>query len=74
MAMFIMKATRFAPRAYRRPLLPGEAERLEKVYEAGKALGGFADGIRLVIEGALQSPHFLYLREIGSAAGSRSRA
>ena len=52
----------FGRRAYRRPLAPAEVQRLEKVYQAG-APGGFANGIRLLIEAFLQAPKFLYLVE-----------
>jgi hypothetical protein len=52
----------FGRRAYRRPLTPLEVQRLEKVYQAG-APGGFANGVRLVLEALLQSPKFLYLVE-----------
>jgi hypothetical protein len=50
----------FGRRAYRRPLTSVEADRLHTLYDAGD---GFADGVRLVIEGVLQSPNFLYLVE-----------
>ncbi len=57
--------TTFGARAYRRPLHPEEAEALLDVYEHGAADGGFPEGIRLVIQAALQSPNFLYLLELG---------
>jgi len=58
----------FGKRVYRRPLAPEEIARLQTVYAAG---GDFANGIRLVIAGLLQSPRFLYLAEPvpASAAG-----
>jgi hypothetical protein len=57
----------FAPRAYRRPLRKDEGERLLNLYAAGKALSGFETGIRLVIQGALQSPLFLYHHEFANS-------
>jgi hypothetical protein len=56
----------FGPRAYRRPLDPTDTARLVAVYEEGKAQGGFSDGIRLVVQAALQSPWFLYHMEFGA--------
>jgi hypothetical protein len=50
----------FGRRAYRRPLTGVEAGRLKALYDAGES---FTDGVRLVIEGILQSPNFLYLIE-----------
>jgi hypothetical protein len=59
----------FGRRAYRRPLAPAEVQRLEKVYQAG-APGGFANGIRLLLEAFLQAPKFLYLLEPVPAGNS----
>jgi hypothetical protein len=55
-----------APRAYRRPLDAGELARLQAVYAEGKTQGGFDNGIRLVVQGLLQSPWFLYHMEFGA--------
>ncbi|MBC8071008.1 MAG: DUF1592 domain-containing protein [Deltaproteobacteria bacterium] len=54
-----------APRAYRRPLEAGEADVLQSVFEQGRSQGDFANGIRLVVQGLLQSPWFLYHVELG---------
>jgi hypothetical protein len=59
----------FGRRAYRRPLVPAEVQRLEKVYQVG-APAGFANGIRLVVEALLQSPKFLYLVEPAPAGSA----
>lgn len=56
----------FAPRAYRRPLDAAERDRLLQVWTEGQAQGGFADGIRLVVQATLQSPWFLYHMEFGA--------
>jgi hypothetical protein len=50
----------FGQRAYRRPLLEAQRERLMGVFRAGAEGSGFADGIRFVVEGMLQAPNFLY--------------
>lgn len=58
----------FGRRAFRRPLAAEEKARLRGLYDWAKAdpdLGTFHDGIELVIQAALQSPHFLYRPELG---------
>jgi hypothetical protein len=58
----------FGTRAFRRPLTQIEATRLKSVFDWAinePELGRFEDGIRLVIEAALQSPSFLYRPELG---------
>ncbi|MEJ7754560.1 MAG: DUF1592 domain-containing protein [Candidatus Limnocylindrales bacterium] len=55
----------FGKRAYRRPLAPSEVDTLLGVYQAGRAVGDFQNGIRLTLEVILQSPHFLYRVEFG---------
>lgn len=57
---------RFGARAYRRPLAPGEADMLYAVFAYGRTIHDFREGIRMVIEAALQSPHFLYRVEFGA--------
>ena len=55
----------FGLRAFRRPLQPEEAERLMAVFDWGLSEYDFRTGIELVIQTALQSPHFLYRVEFG---------
>jgi hypothetical protein len=62
----------FGKRAFRRPLTDAEREMFFDLYELGHAQEGFRLGIRLVIEAALQSPHFLYRVEFGDPAASPS--
>jgi hypothetical protein len=50
----------FVRRAYRRPLTQVEADRYEALYTAEKNRADFTQGIRLVVQTALQSPNFLY--------------
>lgn len=58
---------KFGARAFRRPLSAMETEKLMAVYQAGAMDGGYAAGIRLVIEAALQSPSFIYQTELGQS-------
>jgi hypothetical protein len=53
----------FGRRAYRRPLDDGEVGRYEELFKAGRNGGDFAAGITLVVQGMLESPHFLYMVE-----------
>jgi hypothetical protein len=61
----------FGKRVYRRPLTEAEVEAAMALY--GKANGAyeggdaFSQGVHLVIEGLLQSPHFLYRVELSEA-------
>ncbi|HWB75372.1 MAG TPA: DUF1592 domain-containing protein [Nannocystaceae bacterium] len=57
------------PRAYRRPLTQAELDALQGVYEDGRAQGDFANGIRVAVQGMLQSPWFLYHVEFGQDDG-----
>ena len=61
---------RFTARAFRRPLDDDDRDALAVLFDAGAATST-ADGVRLVIEGVLQSPSFLYRSELagGVAAG-----
>jgi hypothetical protein len=60
--------TTFGRRAFRRPLASDEVGRYMALYTAGRADGGFADGVELALEAFLQSPHFLYRVETGVPA------
>ncbi len=54
-----------APRAYRRPLADADIQRLMSVYATAKADADFETGIRVALQGLLQSPWFLYHVELG---------
>ena len=60
----------FGLRAYRRPLADAEVTQYEQHFAKGPQLIGgtdaFADGVELVVEAMLQSPHFLYRAELGT--------
>jgi len=49
-----------ARRAYRRPVRPEEVDALLRLYEQGRAEGGFDNGIEWVIERVLVAPDFLF--------------
>lgn len=59
----------FGKRAFRRPLEQSEQDSLFALYQTGRAAADFREGIRMVIEAALQSPEFLYRVEIASIPG-----
>ena len=56
---------RFGRKAFRRPLEAAEVDALFGLYEAGRKGADFKSGITLVVQGVLQSPHFLYRTELG---------
>lgn len=59
---------RFAPRAFRRPLEPGEVERYLVIYESARAEGlSFDDAVLYAMRGILISPSFLFLAESNPA-------
>jgi hypothetical protein len=63
--------TEFGQRAFRRPLSEQEVASYLDVFSVGKTAyddsTGFPAGVRLVLEGMLQSPYFLYRIEASSA-------
>ncbi len=63
-------------RLYRRPLTPAEAARYQALYAgySAPAAGGFANGMRVLVQGMLQSPSFLYLVEPAAPAAAADRA
>lgn len=66
----------FGARAYRRPLAAEEVERHLQVFQEGAALGGddpFLEGVRVVLQTFLQSPHFLYRVEASEAPDELGR-
>jgi hypothetical protein len=64
--------TSFAPRAYRRPLEPGEAEELLALQQALREGATFSSSLAAVIEAVLQSPEFLYRLEWGVPVPGRN--
>lgn len=68
--------TSFGLRAFRRTLTDAEVTTHLALFEQGKTLypsvDPFAAGVSLVIQAMLQSPHFLYRTELGTAAPGAS--
>jgi len=60
----------FGERAFRRPLTGDEVTRYVRLFSAIAAGEGFNEGIEAVVSAMLQSPHFLYRSELGTAAGA----
>jgi hypothetical protein len=64
----------FGRRAYRRPLSSSESARFRVLFDEGAALvasgDAFRDGVRMVVESALQAPQFLYRTETSAMVGS----
>ncbi|MEM9488394.1 MAG: DUF1592 domain-containing protein [Myxococcota bacterium] len=60
---------RFGERTFRRELTESDRTRYLAVFDLG-AEEGFARGVELVISAMLQSPHFLYRRELGVSDGN----
>ncbi|HMP59420.1 MAG TPA: DUF1592 domain-containing protein [Gemmatales bacterium] len=57
----------FAERAYRRPLLPAEFDKLLGLFDASQAAEeSFEESIRFVVQALLVSPHFLFRVELRS--------
>jgi hypothetical protein len=61
----------FGKKAFRRPLTDEERQTFALLYELGRQKS-FRQGIQLVIEGALQSPAFLYRVELGAQGADPS--
>lgn len=59
----------FGKRAYRRPLTADEIAAYRDLYRLVVEQACFEDGIRWIIIGILQSPHFLYRSELGRRNG-----
>jgi hypothetical protein len=65
---------RFGRRVYRRPLTAPERQALHELYRSGRAAGGSAEGLKLIVQALLSSPHFLYLLEPAPAAVAATTA
>jgi hypothetical protein len=57
----------FGERAFRRPLTEGELARYRTLHTGVSGVEGFETGVRAVVSAMVQSPHFLYRTELGSA-------
>jgi hypothetical protein len=66
---------RFATRAYRRPVSPGETARLMSFVELALSNGdSFERGIQLAVQAVLISPHFLFRVELDSRPRATGQA
>jgi hypothetical protein len=69
--------TGFGERAFRRPLAPEELDSFRQLFALGAELvqsgDAFRDGVRVAIEGFLQSPQFLYQTEASVSADAQGR-
>lgn len=64
----------FARRAFRRPVTAEEVDRLLTLFDRGWDRGdGYVPSLRLALQGALVSPHFLFLAEPEPEAGGVQR-
>jgi hypothetical protein len=62
----------FGRKAFRRALTEAEGAAFYGVYQAGKEGTGHTDGLKAVIEMALQSPQFLYRIELGTSVAGQT--
>jgi len=60
--------TRFGKRAFRRPLLPDEAQAFNTLFVGVRATRGYGAAVELVMQAMLQSPQFLYRVDTARAA------
>jgi len=61
--------TRYGRRLYRRPLTSAETQRYVTLFDSISGRSDFKTGIKWVTVGLIQSPHAVYRRETGMAAG-----
>ena len=62
----------FGPKAFRHPITAAEKDLLTKVFDTALSKWDYPTAIRLVIQTALQSPHFLYRIEFGKPDPSQA--
>ena len=55
--------SRIGSEAYRRPITPGELDRLMPLFDKAAAKGGFEAGVRSALEAILASPYFIFRME-----------
>lgn len=63
----------FGALAFRRPFTALEVSQYAAIFEGELGRTNYANGIRLVVEAMLQSPHFLYKTELGEGAGQHRK-
>jgi hypothetical protein len=63
----------FVPKAFRRPLEPGEADGLAQLFQTVRMGGNtFASSLAAVLEAVFQAPEFLYRPELGKPVPGRT--
>jgi len=65
-------AESFTPKAWRRPLAPGDADGLVELFSSVRATADFPTSIAALLEAVFQSPEFLYKPEVGVSVAGRS--
>jgi hypothetical protein len=65
-------AETFTPKAWRRPLVAGEADGLVALYTSVRPTSDFVTGVATMVEAIVQSPEFLYKPELGVAVVGRT--
>lgn len=65
-------ADSFTPKAWRRPLVAGEADSLVALFTATRAKNNFRSSVVAMLEAILQSPEFLYRPELGAPVAGRA--
>jgi hypothetical protein len=65
-------AETFTPKAWRRPLAPGEADGLVTLFTGIRVGNDFATSVAAMLEAIFQSPEFLYRPEFGVSVAGRT--
>lgn len=60
-----------SPRLFRRPATAADQQVLASVFAEVRKIGTYEDGLAAVVETMLQSPDFLYVKEIGTVVSGR---
>src|SRR5690606_11286869 len=64
---------KYGKRLFRRPLTDEERTRYLALFDQAVSVADFETGIAYLTRALVQSPHFLYRREVGTASGNRYR-
>lgn len=65
-------ADSFTPKAWRRPLVAGEADSLVALFSSTRVKADFVTSLAAVVEAILQSPEFIYRPELGVPLAGRT--
>jgi len=64
---------KYGKRLFRRPLTDDERTRYLELFDQAVSLADFKTGIAYLTRALVQSPHFVYRREVGTPSGTRYR-